>query len=699
MSDTYLRRIYLRLAGAIMVVVMLALAATAALSHHAFEQALAPELGRKAATVGATIRSLMLKAHDNNVPLKELFGIEQVFEEVRKTIPEIASFAITDAQGALIHSYLKLPQGALEHFRKREVLAKLEMPDVIQPAALVAGQYIVSLPIVAADGQWLGLLHLGLDADFVDAIVIDMLLDVLVILVVALFFTLELLHFMAGAKLEADLKALGQAFERGAAGQFSTPPRTHVGYAFGSLLAAMQGVLTRLNSAYRQLVEEVQLQRQLPTHERHPALASVQAGLDALAQRFRFGAEAAPARGDESELARVRAPLFLFILAEELTRPFLPGYVKQLLVPVAGLSEQFVVGLPIALFMLIVALAQPWLGVFCERRGTRATMLMGAGVAAVGFLLSAMAVSVLDLLVWRALCALGYAMVFVAGQAYVLEHATPSQRAKSFAIFVGAIMVASICGPSIGGILADNVGERATLVVAALLAAGSLLAIRQLPVRAGAVHATNKVPSLGEIYSLVRNARFMTVTGLAAIPAKVLLTGLCFYLVPLYIVSIESTQAMAGRILMTYAVLMVVVSPITAGWAITRERMEWLVGAGLLLSGLGGVLLLAGGGVGWVFAAVAMVGLGQSMSISAQSALVAEHCEHEVHRIGEGTVYGVYRLLERLGNAAGPMLAAALVVLIGYRHAFVALGAAAAVCGLAFLLVTRTRSTPAVVPA
>jgi MFS family permease/HAMP domain-containing protein len=699
MSDTYLRRIYLRLAGAIMAVVILALAATAALSHRAFDQALAPELGRKAATVGATIRSLMLKAHDNKVPLKELFGIEQVFEEVRKTIPEIASFAITDAQGALIHSHLKLPAGALEHFRKREVLATLELPDVVEPAVLVAGQYIVSLPVVAADGQWLGLLHLGLDAAFVDAIVIDMLLDVLVILVVALFFTLELLHFMAGAKLEADLKALGQAFERGAAGQFSTPPRTHVGYAFGSLLAAMQGVLTRLNSAYRQLVDEVQRQRQLPTHERHPALASVQKGLQTLAQRFHFGTEAAPARGDESELARVRAPLFLFILAEELTRPFLPGYVKQLLVPVPGLSEQFVVGLPIALFMLIVALAQPWLGVFCERRGTRSTMLMGAGIAAVGFLLSAMAVSVLDLLLWRSLCALGYAMVFVAGQAYVLEHATPSKRAKSFALFVGAIMVASICGPSIGGILADNVGERTTLVVAALLAAGSLLAIQQLPVRSGVIHAINKVPSLGEIFSLIRNGRFMTVTGLAAMPAKMLLTGLCFYLVPLYIVSIESTQAMAGRILMTYAVLMVVVSPITAGWATTRERMEWLVGGGLLLSGLGGVLLLAGGGVGWVFAAVAMVGLGQSMSISAQSALVAEHCEHEVRRIGEGTVYGVYRLLERLGNAAGPMLAAALVVLIGYRHAFVALGAAAAVCGLAFLLVTRARSSPAAVPA
>ena len=39
-----------------------------------------------------------------------------------------------------------------------------------------------------------------------------------------------------------------------------------------------------------------------------------------------------------SSCAKVRAPLFMFILAEELTRSFLPGYVKELLVPVPGVG-------------------------------------------------------------------------------------------------------------------------------------------------------------------------------------------------------------------------------------------------------------------------------------------------------------------------------------------------------------------------
>jgi len=260
-------------------------------------------------------------------------------------------------------------------------------------------------------------------------------------------------------------------------------------------------------------------------------------------------------------------------------------------------------------------------------------------------------------------------------------------------------MVASICGPSIGGILADNVGERATLGVAALLALGALPAIRMLPDPARETAPSARVPRLKEIAALLGNARFMLVTGLAAMPAKILLTGVCFYLVPLYIVSIGSSQAMAGRILMTYAVIMVVAGPVTAAWASTRERMHWLVGGGLAVSGLGGLALLAGGQTGWVFLAVALVGLGQSMSISAQSALVGEHCEAEIRRIGEGTVYGVYRLLERLGNAVGPMLAAGLVVAVGYRQAFVVIGSAVLVCGLLFIAITQLARRPQVAPA
>jgi len=189
--------------------------------------------------------------------------------------------------------------------------------------------------------------------------------------------------------------------------------------------------------------------------------------------------------------------------------------------------------------------------------------------------------------------------------------------------------------------------------------------------------------------ALLTNRRFMALTGLAAMPAKILLTGVCFYLVPLYIVSIGNTQAMAGRMLMVYAIMMVLVVPFAATLSDASLRRERYVALGLIISGLGGFLLLFSESFLVLFAVVFLLGLGQALSIAAQSALVGEHCQEEIRKYGADVVYGVYRFLERLGNALGPLLASVLVVFWGYHGAFVALSGLAFFCGLAFAFSMR----------
>src|SRR5205085_1951122 len=73
---------------------------------------------------------------------------------------------------------------------------------------------------------------------------------------------------------------------------------------------------------------------------------------------------------------------------------------------------------------------------------------------------------------------------------------------------------------------------------------------------------------------------------------KVILTGVCFYLVPLYIVSIGNTSAMAGRMLMVYAVMMVLIVPLSASLSDATMRRDRYVSIGLIISGLSGLLLL-----------------------------------------------------------------------------------------------------------
>ena len=278
MNQSYLRGIYLRLAGVLMLIVLLALAANAYLSHRAFERALAPEMAKKVASGGASARSLIVKAMELRIGFRELYGVEQSFDDLKESIPEISYVAVTDAQGSILYQKFTPPAGAAEFFRKPAVLAGMSSPDFWPPPVRVANQYMVSLPIVTAQ-QPVGMLHIGISVDFVDRIVLDMLYDVLVVLVVALFFTLELLNFMAGTRLEAALKSLGDSIERGASGDFSAAKVRDSDAGFGALLKLLEAVRARVNSAYEALARDVESGRRGPAHERPPGLMAAQSGL------------------------------------------------------------------------------------------------------------------------------------------------------------------------------------------------------------------------------------------------------------------------------------------------------------------------------------------------------------------------------------------------------------------------------------
>ena len=689
LEKNYLWRIYWRLAGVIMVCVVIALAVVSYFSHRVFDRELVPETQQKAATVANSVRTLMLKAVGYGVPFNELYGVDQTFGDVFEENPEFNYAAVTDLDGQLLYYRGKEPQGAREYFRSPVILAVGLDPSATWKASKVGQQYFISMPI--ASDKPLGMLHIGIDSKFVDNVLLEVMLDVVVVLVVSLFFTLELLNFMAGARLASGLGEFAQQVERMRSGDFTATTRIRANDEIGRLLRRIDAAIDHLNVRYEFLVGELDDKLRSALGARREALKPAMAALEGIRSRYRFGSAPTNAEGDEMNLNRIRAPLFAFILAEEMTRSYLPSYVNQLLVAIPGFSPQIVIGLPIMLFMLIVALGQPYLGSWSERVGRRRAMLIGASIATVGFAATALAFNLYDLLVWRSLCALGYAMVFVAAQGYVLDRTGQNNRAQGFALFIGAIMVATVCGPSIGGILADNIGFRASFGVSAVMAMLSLLTIARLPtieVRAPAAKPS-RGPRMREIVALMFNKRFMTLTGLAAMPAKIILTGVCFYLVPLYIVSIGNTSAMAGRMLMVYAVMMVLIVPLSASLSDNSMRRDRYVSVGLIISGLSGLLLLLSDSFLVLFGVVFMLGLGQALSIAAQSALVAEHCQEEIRVYGHDAVYGVYRLLERLGNALGPLMASVLVVLWGYQGAFIALSALVLVCGIAFTIATR----------
>jgi predicted MFS family arabinose efflux permease len=269
---------------------------------------------------------------------------------------------------------------------------------------------------------------------------------------------------------------------------------------------------------------------------------------------------------------------------------------------------------------------------------------------------------------------MGYALMYVACQGYVVANAPPRQQASSGALFVSGLMAATICGPAIGGILADHIGYTATFGCAAILAScAGLMAFRLLSARS-IPKLLPRRPARGVVRALVGNGRLMLLMLFAAIPAKLLLNGFLFFLVPLTLSEFGDSRSEIGRIAMIYGLAALFLGPVLARLADRFALHGLLVGAGGLLAGLGLIPVFFFPTTTGVLVGVLLLGIGQAMSISSQLALVTGIGRTAIEQFGQGPVLGSYRLIERLGGAAGPLVAAGLVAAFGYPAAITLLG-------------------------
>lgn len=669
------RQLWLAMA-VVMVVVMASIASTVGLMYRAFDASIVPQVLEKARTAGRSLNGLLGQGATHGIPIDKLVGVGDLFADTAREHPEIARIELS-RQGKGVHTH---------------------GPEV--PADMTT-----RLPVPGYESSG-AQLSVSIDPKYVRRLFEEMSLDLLVVAVVTVFISLELLYFLAGGLL-ADLGRIRAQMAALSRGAFIPLPRsTWLGRDLSEVLGQRSDALAL---RYRQAIAALRAR----LHTRHQAgsepIRRAIAGLRAVQLRFTFS-DTRGAHGSNDAaliLGAMRAPFFLLLLADDLSRSFMPLFAAGLTVGPLPLSPNVVASLPIVAFMLVVALSQPVLGGWSERIGRRRSFLAGAALACVAHLLSAQATTLLELLVWRSAGGAAWAVAFVAAQGYILDHTNARTRTAGLAAFVVIIMVSMICGPSIGGILADGIGYRATLAIGGALTLASLvLAWRRLPADraaegaqaalplASGAPAASATPRLSLAFS---NRRFLLLLVLAAVPAKMILIAYCFYLIPLYIVGVGSSSAMAGRMIMLYSVMMVLLVPLMANWVVTlrarhaEEPEALFVAIGLALSGVAGLAMALPLGLLSPLLLVLLLGIGQSLSISPQAAMVAEVCKEEIRSLGQSAVYGVYRMVERMGNAGGPLVAAALLELGGFQTAFIAIGALVLLCALLFAVVFLPR--------
>jgi MFS family permease/HAMP domain-containing protein len=674
----------------LLITLALVIAAATLLSlrtHRLFEAVLSPEITQKADTVAELATLDVERALGYGIPLDKVVGVPAYLDQILTTHAEIADAAVLDRDGRLVFA------AGVDNVEDAPALAqRLKQPVSIFALGSIdreivwddAGQIVLSRA-EGPDGNTAAVVAMVLDAGFIDRQFEELAQDVFIVLLVALFLAFEMAVVLLTGRTVRPLNQLIDAVEAGGKGNLHRRIAYRANDGIGRVVRHFNALVQGLNERYRRLVE------------RSEGRGALRARVAAIGERFGLTDGPIDSFGIRASITDVRLPLFVFVMAEELQKSFLPLYIASLEANVSWLSPQLLISLPISIYMATLALATPIAGSWSDRYGPRRIFIAGLLVAIIGFVGAAAARSVLELIAARAAGAIGYGMCTIAAQGFIVQVTSRGERTQGISVFVTVLMSASICGTAIGGILADRAGYRVVFVCAAALAlVAGLLALRLMGRTQG--EEEGRRFRLGDLRIALRNPRFLALVLFAAIPNKIVLTGFLFYAVPLYLAGQHVSEAETARVMILYSLVIVMLGPWVSRLADQRGHGLSLVFAGTLLSGLAMFVLWLRSDIYGVAAAVLAVAVAHAISISPQIALVPEICAAEIEKVGQTTVLGVMRMLERIGSVVGPLMVAAFAYRFGYTGALMLIGALIALTA-PVLLIARPRAAKIGAPA
>ena len=612
------------------------------LSYFQIERSFTPEFEKRTKLIGTVAQAAITRTVQAGVPIEQMVGGSEFFENLLGDFPEIAYFAVVTDRPLL-------------------------------EVGKAAGGARSAYPIRIA-GDELGRIVTEADPAYLAAQFKNVVLDLGVVVLATILFALELIILTMSGSLTGPFDRLLHLLRLQAAGDFS---RT-------------------LKSGARNVLETIGMELSERANQLSGLLAHASATLDrvslaAFSERFRV-------RPDGPEVMRfcslsdVRLALFLFTAADQLPLSFFSLYVRAADNPLRALSPGLVISLPLSAYLLAALLGSAAARPLAQRVGHRAQVLAAAGLAAISNIGLFVAGNVLEIILYSALNGLGFALASLACQDYVIDRLPKEERSRKLGLVSAALFGGVLAGTALGGVIADRIGQRPVfLVCAALVLVSAGLIVRLVPRQRPAPAADageNRGFSLNFLAPFA-NARFAALAFGLVVPQIIADQVFVSYLLALAMDELGSSVADIGRAMMVYFVALIAASTLY-----DKIRSPYFQPAGLaVLSGLiGGTALIMAAlyPSPWSFLlATAGAGVGHGLSRGPQNALSIELAEGPLSQLGPNVVFGAIRVLERGGSVLGLLAIGILTSAIGYSGATGAIAAillgGAALLGAALL--------------
>jgi predicted MFS family arabinose efflux permease len=265
-------------------------------------------------------------------------------------------------------------------------------------------------------------------------------------------------------------------------------------------------------------------------------------------------------------------------------------------------------------------------------------------------------------------------MAWMAAQGYVLQRTELRNRARGISNIVAGIFSGIICGNGMGALIAERLGYRHVFVIGAIIMAVALVFVL-LFIRS-AFHVTEpmSVATVGRFQPLrlLSEPQALLLFICSLLPYSIGMVGLLYYITPLYLQGLGTSQSDIGRVIMVFGLCMIFLAPRISSLADRLEDKRILVIGGGILAACSLLLFYLSGSFWIVPGAVFLFGLSVSISGAARNVIMLAMPVSK--ELGASQVMGVYRSIDKLGQTLGAVVPATLMTFLDIRAAMLVMG-------------------------
>ena len=360
--------------------------------------------------------------------------------------------------------------------------------------------------------------------------------------------------------------------------------------------------------------------------------------------------------------------LFMAAFGFGVILPILPFYTISLGAKPAEL------GLLTATFAFMSLVFSPFMGNLSDRIGRKTVIMFGTACFVIGYLIFALADSLLLAFIARAIEGVGAAAIYPACISLLSDFSTEKQRGKVMGLTGMVFSLGFIIGPAIGGIVSAISVKDVFIFSAALSFANFCSVYFQIKEPKEKKESKNIVQK--EIGILEHLASPLLLLFFAAFMTSFMIGGLDATLA-LYTGEKLGFSSPQIGIVFTYIGILIMTMMLVTGVLINRFGEKTLIRVGLSLSGMGFFLLVFTRDWLTILIPLAVFVAGNAMTFQSTISLITKKVTAK-----RGTVLGLFSSFESLGMFAGPILGG---FLYGFDHTYAFAGFAILIWGYAVI--------------